>query len=1077
MNFKDLFNKGTNCCFAVVFLLCLLTSNRMNAQSVILEGTVRDAAGLTLPGVNVLEKGTKNGVSTDFDGHYKIKLSNPKTAILTYSFIGFKTKETAVAGKTKLDIVLTEDSNELNEVIVVGYGTVKKSDLTGSVASMSGNDLKKVPVSNVAEALTGRIAGVQVTSSEGSPDAEIKIRVRGGGSLTQDASPLIIVDGFPVNSMNDIAASNVESMTVLKDASSTAIYGSRGANGVIIITTKTGKDGKMAVSYNMFYGMKTMANDIDVLPADDFVKWQYEYALMAQTDKTMGNPTSYTKYFGNWEDRDLYNGVKGTNWQKQIYGRRGEVNSRDLGIRGGNDKLNYNFNYAHYNEKAIMVGSDFKRNNLSLSLKNKASDKIDLGFTVRYSDTEINGGGANDQNQSSSLDTRLRHSVGYSPIPMPGLTTDNDDQNVNSYLVNPFLAVTDNNRTQTRKNYNLLGSFGWKLAKNLKLQSDLGLDNYNYDEYRFYGSSTYFSTNAKVGAGMPAMVMSDRKDVRFRNANTLNYDFKNILGKDHHMTALLGEEMITTTSNTVTTTLLDFPDFFNLDQAMKVSTQGTPYSVDNFYSADDKLLSFFGRVNYDFKDRYLLSASFRADGSSRFLGDNRWGYFPAASAAWKMSEEKFLKDKTWLSLLKVRLSYGKAGNNNIPVGQTVQSYYSNPNQYMSGFDDYWATSSVLANPDLKWETTITQNVGLDFGFFKNRLNGTFDVYKNITKDLLIEFPVGGTGYKTQYRNMGETQNTGFEATVNFIAIEKKNFGLNFSINMGVNKNKINSLGVMDNFGMNTNWASTDIGNDYAINVGSPIGLMYGYQSAGRYEVSDFDYIGGKYSLKAGIPDATGVLGTAVQPGMMKLKNTDGSEDNKVTASDQTIIGNSNPKNTGGLVINANAYGFDLSAAFNWSIGNDIYNANKVEFTTSNRNGQYKNLSSEMADGKRWTNLDPAKGLLVTDPATLEALNANTTMWSPYMQKFVLTDWAIEDGSFFRLNTLTLGYTTPTSLTSAIGVSKLRFYFTATNVFIITNYSGPDPEVSTRRKTPLTPGVDYSAYPRSRQLVFGLNLNF
>ncbi|MBF4485628.1 MULTISPECIES: TonB-dependent receptor [unclassified Flavobacterium] len=1077
MNFKDLFNKGTHCCFAVVFLLCLLTSNRMNAQTVTLEGTVKDAAGLTLPGVNVLEKGTKNGASTDFDGRYKLKLSNPK-AIVTYSFIGFKTKEEAVAGKSKLDVVLSEDSNALNEVVVVGYGSVKKSDLTGAVSSISGNELKKVPVSNIAEALTGRIAGVQVTSSEGSPDADIKIRVRGGGSLTQDASPLIIVDGFPVNSMSDIAASNVESMTVLKDAASTAIYGSRGANGVIIITTKTGKNGKMDVSFNMFYGMKTMANDIDVLPVDDFVKWQYEYALLSQTDKTiMSDPNSYTKYFGNWQDRDLYNGVKGTDWQKQIYGRRGEVSSRDLGIRGGTDKLSYNFNYAYYDEKAIMVGSDYKRNNLSLALKNKASDKIDLGFTVRYSDTKINGGGANEQNEVSSLDSRLRHSVGYSPIPMPGLTTDNDDQSVNSYLVNPFLAISDNNRQQSRKNYNLLGSFGWKLAENLKFQSDLGLDNYNYQDYRFYGSSTYFSSTAKVGAGKPAMVMSDRKDVRFRNANTLNYDFKNILGENHHLTALLGEEMITTTSNNVTTTMLNYPGFFDLNDARKLTTQGTPFSVDNFYSPDDKLLSFFGRVNYDYKDRYLLTASFRADGSSRFMDDNRWGYFPAAAAAWKISEESFLKNTSWLNLLKLRLSYGEAGNNNIPVGQTVQSYMSNTNSYINGFESYWAPSSVLANPNLKWETTVTQNVGLDFGFFKNRLNGTFDVYKNVTHDLLIEFPVGGTGYKTQYRNMGETQNTGFEATVNFVAIERENFGLNFSVNVGINKNRINSLGVMDNFGVNTNWASTDIGNDYAVNVGSPMGLMYGYQSAGRYEVSDFDYTGGKYILKSGVVDASSAIGSAVQPGMMKLKNTDGSADNKVTASDQTIIGNANPKSTGGLVINANAYGFDLSAAFNWTIGNDIYNANKAEFSTSNRNGQYKNLSTEMADGTRWTNLDPASGQLVTDPATLEALNANTTMWSPYMQKFMFTDWAVEDGSFFRLNNLTLGYSTPQALTSKLGVSKLRFYFTATNVFIITNYSGPDPEVSTKRKTPLTPGVDYSAYPRSRQLVFGLNLNF
>jgi TonB-dependent SusC/RagA subfamily outer membrane receptor len=296
MNFKDLFNKGANCCFAIVFLLCLLASNKMNAQNLTLEGTVKDAAGMSLPGVNVLEKGTNNGASTDFDGRYKIKLTSSK-AIVTYSFIGFKTKEIIAAGKTKADVVLLEDSNVLNEVVVVGYSSVKKSDLTGSVATISGNDLRKNPVANLAEALTGRVAGVQVTSSEGSPDSDIKIIIRGGGSLTQDSAPLILVDGFPVNSMNDVSASDVESQTILKDASATAIYGSRGANGVILITTKRGKNCALSVNYNMFYGMKTLAKQIDVLPTEDFVKWQYEYALL---DATNGDISSYEKYFGKW---------------------------------------------------------------------------------------------------------------------------------------------------------------------------------------------------------------------------------------------------------------------------------------------------------------------------------------------------------------------------------------------------------------------------------------------------------------------------------------------------------------------------------------------------------------------------------------------------------------------------------------------------------------------------------------------------------------------------------------------------------------------------------------------------------
>nr|WP_294779959.1 TonB-dependent receptor [uncultured Flavobacterium sp.] len=1080
MNFKELLNKGADHCFKLVFLLCLLIGSQVHAQSTTIEGIVKDAAGLSLPGVNVLEKGTKNGTSTDFDGHFKLKLTNPK-AVLSFSFIGFKNIDASTEGKSKLNVTMSEDANNLNEVVVIGYGTSKKSDLTGAVSTISGNDLKKVPVANVAEALTGRIAGVQVTASEGSPDADIKIRVRGGGSLTQDASPLIIVDGFPINSMNDISSSDIETMTVLKDAASTAIYGSRGANGVILITTKSGKDGKIAVNFNMFYGMKTMAKDIDVLSPEDYTKWQYEYALLSQTGtKVASNPTSYTKYFGNWQDQDMYKGLKGNDWQKQIFGRTGEVQSRDLGIRGGTDKLNYNFNYAHYDEKAIMLGSNYKRNNLALALKSKLSDKIDVGFTVRYSDTEIDGGGVNEQNEKSASDSRMRTIVGYAPIPVSGLTSDDVSGDGTDVLINPLRSVFDNNRQQFRKNFNILGSFGWEIVDNLKLKVDLGLDNFNGLDYRYYGRSTYYVANAPASTlqGKPAMIIGDGKEKRFRNANTLNYDFKKIMGENHHLTALLGQESINYSVNNVTSTIHGYPSFFDFDQAKTLTSQGTPQAVDNYYSPDDRLLSFFGRANYDYKNRYILSATFRADGSSKFLQENRWGYFPAFAAGWKISEESFLKDKNWIDLLKVRASYGEAGNNNIPVGQQTQIFQSIPSTWINGVTSVWAIPKTMPNPDLKWETTVTQNVGLDFGFFKNRLSGNFDVYKNVTSDLLINFPVPGSGYEYQYRNMGETQNTGFEATVNVVAIEKAKYGLNFSFNMGMNTNRINSLGSMNNFGQATNWASSQIGDDYLISVGSSLGTMYGYKNDGRYEVSDFDYVGGKYVLKAGVvATATTLVGdnTTLKPGDMKLKDVTG--DGKVDINDKTVIGNVNPKSTGGFVINGNAYGFDLMAAFNWSIGNEVYNADKIEFSTATASGEYKNLNSVMADGKRWTNLDPASGQLVTDPTALAALNANTTMWSPYMRTAIFTDWAVEDASFLRLNTLTLGYTAPEMFTSKLGVSKLRFYLTASNVFVWTNYSGSDPEVSTKRKNPLTPGVDSSPYPRSRQMVFGMNLNF
>ncbi|AXB55237.1 SusC/RagA family TonB-linked outer membrane protein [Flavobacterium fluviale] len=1071
MNFKELLNKGADFCFKLVFLLCLLIGSQLHAQGTTIEGTVKDAAGLSLPGVNVLEKGTKNGTSTDFDGHYKIKLTNPK-AVLSFSFIGFKSVDVSTEGKSKVNATLTEDSNNLNEVVVIGYGTSKKSDLTGAVATFSGNEMRKIPTPNVTEALTGRIAGVQVTSSEGSPDSNVQIRIRGNGSLTQDASPLYIVDGFPVNNINDISSSDIDTMTILKDASSTAIYGSRGAYGVVIVTTKKGKDGKIAVNFNMFYGMKKMANTIGVTAPEDYVKWQYEYALL----KDNTDLSSYEKYFGSWQDYDMYKGMKGNNWQKQIFGRTGEVQSRDLSIRGGSDKMNYNFNYAHYDEKAIMLGSDFNRNNLSLALNSKASDKIDLSFTMRYSDTEINGGGMNEQNEVSSADSRLKNIVGYAPIPVPGLTTDDTDEAVADNLTHPFVAISDSDRQQFRKNFNMLGSFSWKLTSDLVFKTELGLDNYNLQDYRYFGRTTYYVKNSPAAErqGMPAMIMGDRKDTRFRNANTLNYDFKKLVGENHSLKLLVGEESIDYKRNDVSSAIQGYPLSFDLDQAKKLTTQGTPISVDNFYFPDDKLLSFFGRVNYDYKDRYLFTATYRADGSSKFLGDNKWGFFPAAAAAWKISGEEFMKNASWVNLLKLRVSYGEAGNNNIPTGQMVQSFISSTTTWINGVDNFWAASKTMANPDLKWETTVTQNLGLDFDLFKNKVTGSVEIYKNVTKDLLINFPIAGGGYDFQYRNMGEVQNTGVEATLNLNLIERAKYGVSLSFNAGFNTNRINSLGVMSNYGASSGWASTAIGNDYLVNVGQPIGIMYGYKSDGRYEVSDFDYNAGAYTLKTGVADAATIVGP-MKPGAMKLKDIDG--DGKVNANDLSVIGNSNPKSTGGFVLNANAYGFDLSAAFNYSIGNDVYNANKIEFGTSVPNGQYRNLNSEMADGTRWTNFDPSTGQLVTDPAALTALNANTTMWSPYMPRAVFSDWAVEDGSFLRLNNLTVGYTSPEALTSALGVSKLRFYLTASNVFVWTKYSGPDPESSTRRNTPLTPGVDYSAYPRSRQLIFGLNLNF
>ncbi len=1070
----------------LVLLLMVFTmsicAGTAQAQTKTVTGTVKDTDGATLPGVSIFEKGTSNGTTSDADG--KFTLSVKENAVLVFSFIGMAPQEVAVGSQTSFEVTLRADASQLDEVVVIGYGTVKKSDLTGSVVSVGGDDLRKMPVSTIAESLTGRMAGVQVSSTEGSPDAEINIRVRGGTSISQNNNPLYIVDGFPINSISDISPSDIENITILKDASSTAIYGSRGANGVVIITTKGGTtDGKVTVSYNTFTGFKRIAKTLDVLAPEDYVKWQYEYAML----RNNGNPSSYEDYFGTFQDMDLYSGLKGNDWQQQVYGRTGKVFSNDLSVRGGTDKFNYSLNYARFDERAIMIGSDYQRDNITTRMNAKPNDKIDIGFSLRYSNTKINGGGANEQREVSSADSRLKHSVSYAPIHIPGLVADADDTNeqLAGDLTNPIRATRDNDRQQERRNYNMGASFGWNIIDNLKLKIEGGIDNTNTQDYRFYGLTTYYSKNQ--GANAPAVIMADGKNTSLRNTNTLSYNFKKLLTGDHHLTVLLGHEVLTKKTNLLTSTIHGYDDFYTSETAFKLTALGDPISVNNFYGPDDKLLSFFTRINYDFKGRYLLDAVYRADGSSKFLGDNIWGYFPSISGAWKVSEEKFMDGvSSWLNGVKLRASYGAVGNNNIPTGQTFQFFEPGSGTSVTWANDistYWAASKTMANPDLKWETTYTTNIGLDFGLLQNRLMASIELYKNITEDLLVRFPTTGTGYDDQYRNMGKTRNQGVDLSFTYAIIDQPKYGLNVSFNTNFNHNKILSLGSLQEItaGTNSNWASSQIGSDYQVRVGNSLGAMFGYVNDGRYEVSDFDgYDAGtnQWILSEGVATPPAAMGT-IRPGMMKLKDISGPNgvpDGIVNGYDQKVIGRVNPKHSGGFVLNGRAYGFDLTAAFSYSYGNDVYNANKIEYTSTNLNNQYRNLITDMADGKRWTNINAA-GQLETDPTALAALNANTTMWSPYMNNYMFSDWAVEDGSFLRLNTLTLGYTVPDAITSKVKIRNLRAYVTGYNVFLWTNYSGFDPEVSTRRNTPYTPGVDYSAYPRSKQIVFGLNLNF
>jgi len=1063
----------------VMLLMTTLITLGVSAQNVTVKGTVTDKTGETVIGATVVEKGkTSNGTTTDFDGNYKVSV--PKNATLVISYVGMKTREVAVNGKTVINVTLDDDAKMLDEVVAVGYGTMKRKDLTGSVATVNAEALVAVPVASAAEALTGKMAGVQITTTEGSPDADVKIRVRGGGSITQSNDPLYVVDGFPVESISDIPASDIEDITVLKDASSTAIYGSRGANGVILVTTKSGKSGKVKVSYNAYYSMKNIAKKFNTLSAYDYAKWQYELALL-KNQGDLEKISSYTDYFGNYQDMDLYKDIETNDWQDIVNGRTGETFNQNISINGGSDNIKYAFSYAYMKDKAIQIGSDFARHNFSLKLNTKPSKNTTFDLQARYNDTKVNGGGSNEAAGAYDTDRRLKYSVIYTPIPLSNLTSSAgaDDDDLGN-LYNPVEAQYDNDRDRHRKNLNVAAAFGWEIFKNFKAKAEVGYDDYNNYDRRYWGTTTYYVKNvpAAENQNMPAIRLINTSRNRLRSTNTINYDFKGIISKDsgHSLNVLVGHEFVLTKQHANTNESHGYPTDFDSATAWKLTTLGTPYTIDDFYYADDKLLSYFGRANYNFQDKYLLSATFRADASSKFAKGNRWGYFPSAAVAWRISAEPFMQSaSSWLDDLKLRFSYGTAGNNNIPTGQLVQSFNVSSTTWVNGLSSYVAPSKTMANPDLKWETTITRNLGLDFSFWGGKLSGTVEAYLNSTKDLLLAYPVSGTGYDSQYRNIGSTQNKGIEVTLNAHVINKKNVGLDIYANVGFNKNKITSLGGMEAYGWNSRWASTEIGQDYWLEEGEAIGRIRGYQSAGRYEVDDFtgyNETTKKWELKEGVVNASDVVGE-IRPGSMKLVDQDG--DGKITDADNTIIGNTNPTCTGGFGLNFRLYGFDLSANFNFSVGNDIYNANKIEYTSTGKY-QYRNMIDIMADGKRWTNLN-ADGTLCNDPEQLKAMNANTTMWSPYTSKMVLTDWAIEDASFLRLNTLTLGYTLPKNILQKIHIESLRFYATCYNVFTITKYTGLDPESDCIRTTNLTPCVDYSGYPKSRQFVFGLNLNF
>ena len=1058
-----------------------------------IQGNVKDASGEPMIGVTISAGGSQGAV-TDIDGKFTLSGVSPSTT-LTVSYVGFKTQTLKVGNQNNLNIVLQEDNTTLDDVVVIGYGTMKRRDLTGAVASVSGDKLAANPVANVAQALQGQLPGVSVMSQDGRPGATMSIRVRGGGSITQSNEPLFIVDGVQVSDISDIPADNIESIDVLKDGASTAIYGARGANGVILVTTKgSSGDGTAKVKYNMYYQIKKNPKTLDVMDAYSYVLHNWSYADALANNEANG----IAEYFGlgsaNGNHLNEYKNMSVHNYVDDVMRSNAASWSHDLSLSGGNQNTKYYATVNYLTDDGIRIKSGFRRWNGNFKISQKITKTLTFDADLRYSEMKFEG---------TNFDYAAGNSVyGYRPIDTPLGVDDPAKLSMGSASVEPSFnptAIIDNyTNITTRYRIHGMGALTWNIIKGLTAKSELSLSR-NWNETRNWdaGQSTNPYNKAELTKGNGYGV---------RWASTLNYQVQG-LGEDHNLSFLLGNEVLASKSYSSKVVGAGFPSEFDMDRAFGLIQM---YNMkDDYYDQTKKLsdftnsigepkhtLSWFGRANYDYQGRYLFTATFRADGSSNFAPNHHWGYFPSAAFGWRISEEPFLANtRDWLDNLKLRLSYGSSGNDAIDA--SLWKEYWVPSVVWNG-DKRTVTFSpgeILANPDLKWETTISRNLGIDFGFWNGKLRGSIDAYWNSTKDILMKVPVAETtGHSYQFQNVGETSNKGVELALFYEIVRSKDFKLSVNGTYNYNKNNVEKVLEGVNADTHTNWGSSMKRpyNDYIIREGEPVGTIFGYKSAGFYTVDDFTVENGVWKLKPGVPDVSGVVnyaggqyynlpeGQVAFPGVVKFEDTDGS--GTVTEDDATVIGHTMPQHTGGFNINASYKGFDASIGFTYQIGGDVYNANRMHSMMGNKNTSFGwNRLDFIADCWKMYDIDGQGNLYaVTEPSALAALNANAKHALPYCEYGMVSSEFIEDASYLRLNTLTIGYTLPKTLTKKVGISNLRVYFTGGNLFCLTGYSGVDPDVNTRpggQDGFPVPNYDWNAYPRARTFTFGLNVAF
>ncbi|WP_109698982.1 SusC/RagA family TonB-linked outer membrane protein [Chitinophaga deserti] len=1040
-------------CMVVPFLSYAQTQPSQGAARTI-TGKITDMEGEPLPGVTIVLKGGKAQAMTNETGVYTIRIPQSTDAVLVFSFVGFHTKEARLApNATVYNTKLEPSVKGLNDVVVIGYGTVKRKDLTGSVGEVKMADMEKAPVASFEQALGGRVAGVQVSAPDGQPGAGMQIVIRGNNSVTQENSPLYVVDGFPMESPdnNVISPADIASIEVLKDASATAIYGARGANGVIIITTKKGKSGAPVVNYQAWVGMMQNLRQQEMMDPYEFVKYQLEM-----------NPTMYTPiYLKDGKTLEDYRNVKGINWQDQVF-RNAIGHNHNLSLRGGNEKTKYSLSGNVYSQDGIIINSGFRRYQGRAIIDQAISDYVKAGINVNYTGTKTNGIFASStvSGPASGPTASLMYSVwGYRPVTgnadndaaLLDEPFDPDVDPLNEWRINPIIS--------TRNEYNpafnnTLVTNAYVEIKPLKyttLRIAGGMTKTNIRREIFNNSNTRLGNPKSSALGVNGSIDNIQTN-NLLNENTLSY--VRTFNKKHSLNAVAGMTLqkISTYRHGFTSTQVP-----NEALGMSGLDEGIVSTAPNEKSKN-ALMSFLGRVNYTYDSKYLFTVSFRSDGSSKFAPGNKWAYFPSGAFAWRLSEEQFMKDIPWLSDAKVRAGYGLTGNNRVldfaylsSLQMYIYSGYSYGNNMEAGI-----IPNNLGNKNLKWETTEQADIGVDLGFFNNRIAFTADYYKKNTRDLLLLATLpGSTGYLNGFRNVGKVSNQGLEFTLNTTNVQTKKFSWTSNFNISFNRNKVVQLNDDEpSLATRITWGNFNNAFPYIAIPGQPIAQFYGFLFDGVYQYSDFNKLAnGSYVLKDEVPNNT-MPRANITPGHIKYKdiNNDGQVDN----SDLTIIGNPNPKHVGGFSNNFTYGGFDLNVFFQWSYGNDILNANRIEFEGGDVVRNYLNMFKSFE--KRWT----------PDNQTNELYRVGGQGPQVYSSR------TIEDGSYLRLKTVALGYTLPQKLLRRANIKSLRVYAAAQNLYTWTNYTGLDPEVSVRH-TALTPGFDWSAYPKARTLTLGLDL--